>query len=54
MVFIVSRQSLVYEENNEQKSWVLEAMIMSEPRRVMESGAGWRRSPQFVLHHILW
>lgn len=37
-----------------QKSLVLDAMTMREPRRAMESGAGWRRSPQFVLHHMLW
>lgn len=38
---MVSGMSLVLGSgSNEQKSFVLEAMTMSEPRRAMESGAG--------------
>lgn len=51
----VSTQFLCVSVNavDAQKSVVLAAIIMMEPRRETESGAGCKRSPQLVLHHML-
>lgn len=54
-VRVMISQGCVFEywKENGQKSSVTEAMDTIEPKRAIEVGNCWRRSPQLVLHHML-